>query len=182
MSTARAPPPPCSPASSTAWSPLALPRRPLVPLDRSHLSPPPSRARPMPSPPLAACVATATVHPSPCRSAQKNHRRLLHRLRQPVRSRELCNLVLDLIFFLGHRRSPLGFRRRQAFPEHAEITVDPAVSSPTEPLSPRRRFPALAPLTIRADSSSPPAMSPPRLRPCKHAFKLTTELTAPPWV
>ena len=92
------------------------------------------------------------------------------------------NAAFALVFNLGHRRSPLGFRRRQAFPEHAEITVDPAVSSSTEPLSPRRRFPALAPPTIRADSSSPPAMSPPRLRPCKHAFKLTTELTAPPRV
>ena len=66
------------------------------------------------------------------------------------------NAAFALVFNLGHRRSPLGFRHRQAFPEHAEITVDPAVSSSTEPLSPRRRSPPLAPVSTGAESSPPP--------------------------
>ena len=135
------------------WPSLVKPRHPLDPLWLCQRLLSTSR----PSAPQCA----AEHHRSHCRPldlpslprAPPLHPRPPHRA---ARRRMPHNAAFALVFNLGHRRSPLGFRRRQAFPEHAEITVDPAVSSSTEPLSPRRRFPALAPPTIRADSSLPP--------------------------
>ena len=71
-------------------------------------------------------------------------------------------------------------RRLHRLPEHADLLFELTVSPCPFPLSPRARPRLLIIVAIGADSSSPPAMSPPRPRLCKHASEPTAALVALP--
>ena len=76
-------------------------------------------------------------------------------------------------------------RHCPAFPEHAELLIDLAVSSSAEPLSPRALFPFVAAVTTAAESFSLPAMAwpwpqpPPRL-PDASQSSASTPSSSPP--
>ena len=58
-----------------------------------------------------------------------------------------CSIVTVAIFLVCSDERRRSIRRPPSVPEHAELHIDLAVSSSTEPLSPCRRFLPLAPLT-----------------------------------
>ena len=90
------------------------------------------------------------------------------------------NAVPDLFFIVGRRGSPSSTRRRPAFPELEEATAATAVSRSPQPLSPRRRFLPLAPLTTAAEARRRRASSPTWLEPQWLEAKRTAVLNAAP--
>ena len=181
-----APPRPCHlprlPGGQTgAWRAPTLPRPPPA-------SPaPPSNAMTMPrvpslfsltrcilSPPLALSLELIRVQPSPLTSA-----RAATAIPKPLRhALELRRSYLVLFVVSCDQKSPWmplaspfpssatedrhrQIRRRSAFPEPAVHLYGIHVSSSVVSPPPLPRFPPLTPTTVRAESSPPPAMSPP---------------------
>jgi len=127
------------------------PYPPLLPLSRPDRTEPP--------PPTSSLAATAT--PSPLRRAPELRRSSLVLL---VVSRDQKSPWMPLASpfpssATEDRRRQI--RRRSAFPEPAVHLYGIHVSSSVVSPSPLTRFLPLTPTTVGAESSSPPAMSPP---------------------
>ena len=133
---------------------------------------------PWPQPPSARRRETvATVHPSPCRSIQKDRRRLLRRLHQSVRPREHHSDVSASSSTPGTRARLRSIRRRQDLPGLADLLFGIAVSPCSQPLSPLCRFPPLAPLATPTEARRRCASSPPWLEPTSAASESVTVLS-----
>ena len=177
-----------------AWPPPACCRLPDVALETPRA--------PRPSQPLPVLLSllwlSSRTHPRAIVAAARCCRGHGHCLASPMCSdapprpplplhraaprRKPCIAVPDIVFNLWPPANSSGIRELQSLPGLAVASTGFAVSPCLFPLSPCARPRLLATVSIGADCSSPPAMSPPRLRPCKHASELTTELTAPPRV
>ena len=117
-------------------------------------------------------LAPPTSPSAPPRLPRPPHRATLRR--KPY------NAAFALVFNLGHPSHLRSIRRRQDLPELADPLSNSAVSSSSFPPSPRALLAPVAAVSTAPESSSPLAMSPSWLRPCKHASERLIVLSAAP--
>jgi hypothetical protein len=146
---------------------LATPRRrpdhlDLSPSQRALSSPLAlSHAHARASLPLAVTVATVIASPLRRLQSLRRHLHPLHADERKLRSTTSSSSSLSPLHLLAELR--LSIHRLLDFPEPADHPYDPAMSSRPFSLSPCAQSLPLASLATKAESSMPPAMTPPWL-------------------